>query len=91
MPVAEKKNTNTSYKNDDNNLTFLSFVEIFMACLKVAVFIACIFFLKEIFSLVNELFLCVSDTSFDILKVQIVPAAVLLVLAGFAFWIMSKD
>lgn len=94
--VAQTKDTNTSFKpnnnvDDDNNLTLASFVEIFTACLKVAIFITCVYVLKEIFFLINELFLCVDDISFDVLKVQVIPVIVLLILAGCAFWIMSKD
>lgn len=87
-----KQNTPYDPQNDENenNMTFASFVEIFCAVLHVGVFVTCVYILKEIFFLANELFVCV-DNNFEILKFQLIPALLLLVLAGYAFWIMKKD
>ena len=88
---TKKTNTIQTQNDDDNNLTFASFIEIFSACFKVGIFVVCIYILKEIFLMVNELFLCIDGTSLETLKLQIIPTTILLILAAAAFWIMSKD
>ena len=88
---TKKNNTIQTQNDDENNFTFASFVEIFSACFKVGVFVVCIYILKEIFLMVNELFLCIDGTSLETLKLQIIPTTILLILAAAAFWIMSKD
>ena len=88
---TKKTNTIQTQNDYDNNFTFASFVEIFSACFKVGIFVVCIYILKEIFLMVNELFLCIDDTTFETLKLQIIPTTILLILAAAAFWIMSKD
>ena len=76
---------------DDSDSTWYSFVEIITSGVKVGVFCMCIYILKEIFLLINDLYFVVENQTIDIIKLELIPASILLLLAGCAFWIMSRD
>ena len=76
---------------DDSDSTWYSFVEIITSGVKVGVFCMCIYILKEIFLLINDLYFVVENQTIDIIKLELIPAGILLIMAGCAFWIMSRD
>ncbi len=87
----KNKTPNKIETYDDSDSTWYSFVEIIVSGMKVGIFCICIYILKEIFMLINDLYLLVEDQTIDIIKLELIPAGVLLLMALFAFWIMSKD
>ena len=76
---------------DESDSTWYSFVEIITSGVKVGVFCMCIYILKEIFLLINDLYFVVENQTIDIIKLELIPAGILLILACCAFWIMSRD
>ncbi len=89
--TTRKKAPNKIETYDESDSTWYSFVEIISSGIKVGVFCMCIYILKEIFLLINDLYFVVENQTIDIIKLELIPASILLIMAGFAFWIMSRD
>lgn len=77
------------FEEQDNQ--WESFIEILSSGLKLGVFCACIYIIKEIFMLANDMYSCVEYQTIDIIKLELIPAGILLLLAACAFWVMSRD
>ena len=76
-------------KYEENDSAWDSFIEIVTAGIKVGVFCICIYILKEVFMLANDLFFVVQTQNLDIIMLEIIPFLILVCLAGAALWIMA--
>ena len=76
-------------KYEENDSAWDSFIEIVTAGIKVGVFCICIYILKEVFMLANDLFFVVRTQNLDIIMLEIIPFLILVSLAGAALWIMA--
>lgn len=76
-------------KYEENDSAWDSFIEIVTAGIKVGVFCICIYILKEVFMLANDLFFVVQTQNLDIIMLEIIPFLILVSLAGAALWIMA--
>lgn len=75
---------------EERDTTWESFVEILSSGVKVGVFCTCIYILKEIFMLANDLYFVVESQNLDVITLEIIPFGILFILACFALWIMAK-
>ena len=92
MPIQTKKNKPFELNNfDDKDNTVESIIEILSAIIKVGVFCTCIYILKEIFLLANDMCFIMKTQNIDIISLEIIPFLILLTLASFALWLMTHD
>ncbi len=92
MPIQTNKNKPFELNNfDDKDNTVESIIEILSAIIKVGVFCTCIYILKEIFLLANDMCFIMKTQNIDIISLEIIPFLILLTLASFALWLMTHD
>ena len=93
MPIQQtNKNKPFELNNfDDKDNTVESIIEILSAIIKVGVFCTCIYILKEIFLLANDMCFIMKTQNIDIISLEIIPFLILLTLASFALWLMTHD
>ncbi len=92
MPIQTNKNKPFELNNfDDKDNTVESIIEILSAIIKVGVFCTCIYILKEIFLLANDMYFIMKTQNIDIISLEIIPFLILLILASFALWLMTHD
>lgn len=93
MPIQQtNKNKPFELNNfDDKDNTVESIIEILSAIIKVGVFCTCIYILKEIFLLANDMCFIMKTQNIDIISLEIIPFLILLILASFALWLMTHD
>lgn len=92
MPTSQGQNKPLQLNNfDERDNTWESIVEMLSAIIKVGVFCTCIYILKEIFLLANDMFYIMETQNIDVISLEIIPFLVLLILASFALWLMTHD
>lgn len=92
MPIQTNKNKPFELNNfDDRDNTIESIIEMLSAIIKVGVFCGCIYILKEIFLLANDMCFIMKTQNIDIISLEIIPFLILLILASFALWLMTHD
>lgn len=78
-------------KSEERDDTFESVLELFAYGVKVGVFCACVYILREIFLLANDMYYIMATQNIDIISLEIIPFLVLLILACCALWVMTHD
>lgn len=92
MAQIQTKNKPLDLKDyEERDTAWDSFIEIISSGIKVGVFCTCIYILKEIFLLANDLYFVVESQNLDIISLQLIPFGILILLACAALWIMAKD
>lgn len=78
-------------KSEERDDTFESVLELFAYSVKVGVFCICVYILREIFLLANDMYYIMATQNIDIISLEIIPFLVLLILACCALWVMTHD
>ncbi len=76
---------------EDKDTIWESFIEIATSLIKVAIFCVCLYIIKEIFLLLNDVYHIIQGQSLEIVQMATLPIGILFVLGVAAVYFMRKS
>ena len=78
-------------KYDDSDTTFASFMEIITAGIKALFFCICVYVLQEVLNFIVDVFFNIEGHYLEIVKCQVIPMTLLIVLSLYALYVINKN